>query len=173
MPTGKHNSSDDPARINGRGPEHDSGPDPTHDSGPGPTRDSGPDPTHDSGSDPTRDSGRDPEHDSGRGPTHGPARDPGAGEPDDVAMVEHLLAPGDPAPRTPPADHDRYAYVLEGQVAARIGAETLIAGPGSIVSIPRGCRHSLRSAGDTAAHVLVVHVHETEPGGPSERRAVA
>lgn len=120
MPTGKHSSGDDPARIDG---------------------------------------------------AHQPAHEAAAGEPDDVVMVEHLLTPGDPVPHMPPADHARYAYVLEGQVAARIGAETLIAGPGSIVSIPRGSRHSLRSADGAAARVVVVHVRETEPGGPSQRRA--
>jgi quercetin dioxygenase-like cupin family protein len=152
MPSGKHNSSADPA--------------------------SGRDGTRDPGRDPAPDSARDPAPDSARGPGHGPgdpahdsAGDPGGGAPDDVVMVEHLLAPGEPAVPSPPADHARYAYVLEGLVTARIGSETVLAGPGSILSIPRGCRHSLSSAAGTAARVVVVHVRETEPGDPQERRA--
>ena len=148
MPLGKHNSSDKPDRGNSS------------------------DRARDSARDPTRDSARDP----GRERPHDPARDPDAGEHDEVVTVEHLLAPGAPSLPTPPAGHARYAYVLEGQVTARIGAETLIAGPGSIVSLPAGFRHSLACAGDTTARVLVVHVRETEredSGGAPRRVAHA
>ena len=130
---------------------------------------------HNSGDKPDRSNGRDRARDSGRDPMRDSARDPGrdpdAGEHDDVVTVEYLLAPGAPGLATLPADHARYAYVLEGRVTARIGAETLIAGPGNIVSLPAGFRHSLACAGETTARVLVVHVRETEPEGPAERRA--
>ena len=150
MPPGKHNSSDKPDRGNSC--------DRARDSARGSTRDSARDPCSERPHDRARERPRDG------------VRDP-AGEHDDVVTVEHLLAPGAPSLPTPPADHARYAYVLEGQVTARIGAETLIAGPGSIVSLPAGFRHSLACAGDTTARVLVVHVRETEREDPAERRA--
>ncbi len=151
MPPGKHNSSDKPDRGNSSDRARDSARDPTRDS--------------------ARDPGRERPHDPARERPHDPARDPDAGEHYEVVTVEHLLAPGAPSLPTPPAGHARYAYVLEGQVTARIGAETLIAGPGSIVSLPASFRHSLACAGDTTARVLVVHVRETEREDPAERRA--
>jgi quercetin dioxygenase-like cupin family protein len=116
-----------------------------------------------------------PSNDHGRDAAE-PARDRGDDDADivgsdDIVTVEHLLAPGTPARRTRPADHDRYAYVLEGQVVALIGAETLVVGPGSIVSIPRGYHHALRCAGDSAARVLVVHARDEDPNEPRRRRA--
>ncbi|HUK75968.1 MAG TPA: cupin domain-containing protein [Thermoleophilia bacterium] len=76
--------------------------------------------------------------------------------------IEYLLTPGDPAPRTPPTDRDRYAYVVEGQLAARIGGQTHVAGPGSVVAIPRRLDHSLRSANQAYARVLVLEVGDDE-----------
>jgi quercetin dioxygenase-like cupin family protein len=85
-------------------------------------------------------------------------------ETDRPDAIEYLLTPGDPAPRTPPTDRDRYAYVVEGQVAARIGGQTHVAGPGSVVAIPRSLDHSLRSANQAYARVLVLEVGDDENG---------
>jgi len=84
------------------------------------------------------------------------------GRPD---AIEYLLTPGDPSPHTPPTDRDRYAYVVEGQVAARIGGQTHVAGPGSVVVIPRRLDHSLRSANQAYARVLVLEARDE----PDER----
>jgi quercetin dioxygenase-like cupin family protein len=102
-------------------------------------------------------------------PGDNPGQSPHGDEPDGAVMVEHLLWPGDPAPRTHPADHDRYAYVVEGQVAARVGPEILVVGPGSIVSIPRGFHHSLHSAGDSIARVQVLHLPAPGPASGQDR----
>jgi quercetin dioxygenase-like cupin family protein len=85
-------------------------------------------------------------------------------EADRPDAIEYLLTPGDPAPRTPPTDRDRYAYVVEGQVAARIGGQTHVAGPGSVVAIPRRLDHSLRRANQAYARVLVLEAGDDENG---------
>ncbi len=91
-------------------------------------------------------------------------------QPDDVLMVEHLLEPNGPIPAARSLGHDRYAYVLQGQMTARVGRETVVAGPGSIVSIPRGFRHAMWSADGSWARVRVLHV--LGPGeGPSREVA--
>jgi quercetin dioxygenase-like cupin family protein len=84
----------------------------------------------------------------------------------DGEAVEYLLTPGEPGPRTHRSGRDRYAYVLEGQVAARIGAHTHVAGPGSVVAIPRGFDHALHSANQAAARVLVLEASDELPGDP-------
>jgi len=85
-------------------------------------------------------------------------------ETDRPDAIEYLLTPGEPGPRTSPADRDRYAYVVEGQVAARIGGQTHVAGPGSVVAIPRRLRHSLRSANQAYARVLVLEAGSAKDG---------
>ena len=85
--------------------------------------------------------------------------------------VEYLLTPGAPAPCTFPADRDRYAYVVEGQVAARIGAQTHVAGPGSVVALPHGLDHALRSANQAYARVLVLEAGGDEHGEAGSRSA--
>jgi quercetin dioxygenase-like cupin family protein len=127
--------------------------------------------SHDSNDDPDRPSGRDDAQRPDRGSAHDLTRDPYAGEPDEVVTVEHVLAPGAHALPAPSADYGRYAYVLDGQVVALIGGQTLIVGPGSIVALPRGYRYSLHCAGDTAARVLVVRVRAAESDEPREGRA--
>jgi quercetin dioxygenase-like cupin family protein len=102
------------------------------------------------------------EHDRGQPGQSTGERQPdeavGGEQPDDVLMVEHLLAPDGLIPAAHSSGHDRYAYVLQGQMTARIGRETIVAGPGSIVSIPRGFRHAMWSADGSWARVRVLHV---------------
>ena len=96
------------------------------------------------------------------GDASGPAFDDGRLE--SSLLVEHFMAPGGLAPAARASDHDRYAYVFEGQVTARVGRETLIAGPGTIVSIPRGFRHAMWNTDGRLARVLVLHVFGPRPG---------
>jgi quercetin dioxygenase-like cupin family protein len=84
-------------------------------------------------------------------------------QPGDVLMVEHLLAPGGLIPAARSSDHDRYAFVLQGQMTARVGRETVFAGPGSIVSIPRGFRHAMWNTDGVLVRVLVLHVFGPGP----------
>ena len=88
---------------------------------------------------------------------------PSSGHDRDDEAVEYLLTPGDPGPRIHPCDRDRYAYVLEGQVAARVGAQIHVAGPGSVVAMPRGFEHTLRAADQAAARVLVLQADDERP----------
>ena len=63
--------------------------------------------------------------------------DAGDIDPDERVVVEDLLPAHGLKPPLTALDHDRYAYVIEGRLGAFI-AHTVTAGPGSIVSIPRG-----------------------------------
>ncbi len=90
-------------------------------------------------------------------------------QPGDVLMVEHLLSPGGLVPSARSSGHDRYAYVLQGQMTARVGREIVVAGPGSIVSIPRGFRHAMWNPNGQLARVLVLHV--LGPGPATAREA--
>ena len=62
--------------------------------------------------------------------------------PDERVLVEEVLPAHGLIPPLTAADHDRYAYVIEGHLAAWIG-RSVMAGPGSIVAIPRGASASL------------------------------
>ncbi|WP_421856657.1 cupin domain-containing protein [Oceanicaulis sp.] len=65
-------------------------------------------------------------------------------------------------PRTlgaPPHRHaheDELFYVLEGELSALAGEDTVTAGPGSLLILPRGAPHSFWNAGDTEARVLLI-----------------
>ncbi len=100
--------------------------------------------------------------DSPNGPD--PARD--QEDPDETYLVEYLLPTDGLIPPTSSAAHDRYVYVLEGRLAARVGRETLMAGVGTIIAIPRGYRSVLWDGGATgdgpAARVAVLHVWPAE-----------
>ena len=60
-------------------------------------------------------------------------------------VVEDVLPAHGLIPPLTASDHDRYAYVIEGRLGAFVG-QTVTAGPGSIVSIPRGAAASLWNA---------------------------
>ena len=105
-----------------------------------------------------------PRDDDNPNPSDSPGSPSDTGRPDEVLVVEHLMAPGGAAPAARASDHDRYACVLEGQLTARVGRETVVAGPGSIVSIPRGFRHAMWNADGRLARVVVLHVFGPRPG---------
>lgn len=67
------------------------------------------------------------------------------------------VAPGQDA--GPEEEHagDQIVYVLEGEAAMRVGAERLVAGPGTLVTIPAGTRHHVRNAGTTPLFFLTVY----------------
>ncbi len=62
-----------------------------------------------------------------------------------VAILEQRMTP---AGDTPPHVHEREDegfYVIDGKLRAQIGAETVTAGPGEFVFLPRQLAHSLHA----------------------------
>jgi quercetin dioxygenase-like cupin family protein len=77
----------------------------------------------------------------------------------EFALVESVAARGEPGL----AAHlhrqsDEALYVLEGNVRVRLGDETLQAGAGTFIFIPRGTVHAFANAGDAPARLLVLFV---------------
>jgi quercetin dioxygenase-like cupin family protein len=79
-----------------------------------------------------------------------------------LAVVEHTLAPG--LLGAPPHRHEREdetSYVLEGELSARIGNETVTVSPGDLIFKPRGVVHAFWNAGSQPVRFLEV----ITPGG--------
>ena len=57
--------------------------------------------------------------------------------------MEALVPPGGGPPPHIQRDEDETFYLLEGHIEFRLGDETITAGPGDFVNIPRGTVHSL------------------------------
>lgn len=79
------------------------------------------------------------------------------GTADGVAVLESVAAPGGPAP----LDHvhrsyDEIFYVVEGAFQFRVGDRFVHAGPGSVVSAPRGTAHTFKNVGDRDGRVLII-----------------
>lgn len=71
------------------------------------------------------------------------------------SLVEHLLPPRAlGAPLHTHRNEDEYSYVLEGRIGLELGDEVLEAGPGDLVSKPRGVPHAFWNAGDEPARLL-------------------
>jgi quercetin dioxygenase-like cupin family protein len=78
------------------------------------------------------------------------------------SLVEHPIAPRTlAAPLHRHANEDEYSYVLEGRVGVQLGDETLEAGPGDLVSKPRGQWHAFWNPADEPARLLEI----ISPGG--------
>jgi mannose-6-phosphate isomerase-like protein (cupin superfamily) len=67
------------------------------------------------------------------------------------------VAPGQDAGPEETHAADQIVYVIEGQAEVRVGSERLTAGPGTLVVIPAGMRHHVRSAGVTPLFFLTVY----------------
>src|SRR4051812_5407597 len=65
------------------------------------------------------------------------------------AVVEHDLPAGHlGSPVHTHASEDEYSYVIAGTLSAQIGDEVVEAGPGELVTKPRGIPHAFWNAGD-------------------------
>ena len=72
-----------------------------------------------------------------------------------LSLVEHPLQPR--ALGSPVHTHrneDEYSVVLEGQVGAQIGEQTVVAGPGTVLVKPRGVPHAFWNPADQPARLL-------------------
>jgi quercetin dioxygenase-like cupin family protein len=71
------------------------------------------------------------------------------------SLVEHPLPPRAlGAPLHTHHDEDEYSFVLEGRVGVQLGQDVLQAGPGDLISKPRGLAHAFWNAGDQPARLL-------------------
>ena len=74
-----------------------------------------------------------------------------------LSLVEHPLQPR--ALGSPVHTHrneDEYSVVLEGQVGAQIGEQTVVAGPGTVLVKPRGVPHAFWNPADQPARLLEI-----------------
>lgn len=67
------------------------------------------------------------------------------------------VAPGGDAGPEETHDADQLIYVLEGEAELRVGAERLVAAPGTLVTIPAGTPHHVRSVGAAPLFFLTVY----------------
>ena len=68
-----------------------------------------------------------------------------------------LVAEFDPGQGPPPHfhhDHEEYFFVLEGEFELTVGDQTAIAGPGSMVFVPRETVHAFKYMGTTKGKLL-------------------
>jgi quercetin dioxygenase-like cupin family protein len=71
------------------------------------------------------------------------------------ALVEATVPPGSgPPPHTHSREQEGF-YVLEGQITFYKGEEPVVAGPGTFVNMPPGCRHHFRNESSSTARMLI------------------
>ena len=81
------------------------------------------------------------------------------------SLHENILPPRSPGPRPHiHTIHEEVFYVLGGELTVRMGAQKVVAPPGSFVIIPPGVVHQPSNAGEQPAHVLIFFT----PGGMAE-----
>jgi quercetin dioxygenase-like cupin family protein len=69
--------------------------------------------------------------------------------------MEALVPPGGgPAPHIHTREDETF-YVLEGKVEFLLGEETILAGPGDFVNIPRGAVHRFQNTGTDTARLIL------------------
>ena len=77
-------------------------------------------------------------------------------------LVEQVVPAGFPGPALHVhPDFEETFYVLEGQIAMRVGHEAHEAGTGTVAVVPRGTPHTFANPGDEPARMLVL----VTPGG--------
>ncbi len=78
------------------------------------------------------------------------------------ALVEHTIPPHAlAAPIHTHRDEDEFSYVLSGRMGAMVGGEVVEAGPGELVTKPRGIPHAFWNPGDEEARLMEL----ISPGG--------
>jgi quercetin dioxygenase-like cupin family protein len=66
-----------------------------------------------------------------------------------------LVPPGGGPPPHIHTREDETFYLLEGQVEFLLGEETIVAGPGDFVNVPRGIVHRLQNTGTETARLVL------------------
>ena len=74
------------------------------------------------------------------------------------------IPPGRDAGAEETHDADQIVYVIEGEAEMRIGEARCLAGPGSLVTIPAGTVHHVRSVGKAPLFFFTVYAPPEYPG---------
>jgi quercetin dioxygenase-like cupin family protein len=69
--------------------------------------------------------------------------------------MEALVPPGGGPPPHVHSREDETFYLLEGEIEFRLGDDTVTAGAGDFVNVPRGTVHCFRNAGTTTARMIL------------------
>ena len=69
--------------------------------------------------------------------------------------MEALVPPGGGPPPHIHRREDETFYLLEGEIQFRLGDETITAGPGDFVNVPRGRVHNFHNAGSEVARLIL------------------
>ncbi len=81
--------------------------------------------------------------------------------PEDVmgkyCLVEALVPPGAGAPPNHHAGETEAFFILDGQVAFRVGEREFVAGAGDHVPVPDGAVHAFQVIGDVPARMLILN----------------
>ena len=73
------------------------------------------------------------------------------------SIHDNTIPPGSPGPRPHiPRHHEEAFYVLEGELAVRVGPRTITAPAGSFVVVPRGVFHQPSNPGPQPTRVLLI-----------------
>jgi quercetin dioxygenase-like cupin family protein len=70
------------------------------------------------------------------------------------AMEAYVPPGGGPPPHIHTREDETF-YVLEGQIEVLLGEETVVAGSGDFVNVPRGTVHCFRNAGTETARLVL------------------
>jgi quercetin dioxygenase-like cupin family protein len=77
-------------------------------------------------------------------------------------LIEHVVPGGFPGPALHVhPDFEETFYVIEGEIAVRVGDEAHEAAPGTVAVVPRGTPHTFANPSDRPARMLVL----VTPGG--------
>jgi quercetin dioxygenase-like cupin family protein/catechol 2,3-dioxygenase-like lactoylglutathione lyase family enzyme len=83
------------------------------------------------------------------------------GAPRTPAVIELTLPPNSSPPLHVHESLDDSFLLLDGEVVVRVGAETLLAKPGSYVVMPHGIEHTFRVTSQGPARMLLIHADDS------------
>jgi quercetin dioxygenase-like cupin family protein len=69
--------------------------------------------------------------------------------------MQALVPPGGGPPRHIHTREDETFYLLEGSIEFLLGEQTVVAGPGDFVNVPRGIVHRFRNTGTDTARIIL------------------
>ena len=72
------------------------------------------------------------------------------------ALLEYVAPPGAGSPAHTHSREEETFYVREGALLFHLGGEEVVAGPGSVVHIPRGLIHDFLNVGDTPCVAMIL-----------------